>query len=92
MRIAGYTYAADQYCPSCIIAQLPTGPGGAFDGWALAEGVSMSTEANLAEIAAAFSIDRMDERSYDSDEFPKVIFAIQLEEDERCGACGEELE
>lgn len=73
--IVGYTYRADQYCPCCIVGQLPTGPGGAFDGWGLATGVTMPTEENLSEIAAAFGIDRMNERSFDSDEFPKVVTA-----------------
>jgi hypothetical protein len=90
--IVGYTFNADTYCPRCIIAQLPTGEGQAFDGWALAEGAApMSTEDNLHEIAAAFGIDWQDESSYDSGDFPKVVFAGQVEEDERCGACGETL-
>lgn len=28
--VIGYTYRADNYCPSCIIDQLPTGPGGTY--------------------------------------------------------------
>lgn len=83
--IIGYTYRADVYCPDCVIANLRTGPEEEFDGWALAEGVRMSVEENLAEIATAFGIDRMDERTYDSGEFPKVIFRG---EDEQCGICG----
>jgi len=89
--IVGYTYNADIYCPRCIIEQLPTGDGGAFEGWALAEGITMSTEDNLSEIAAAFGIDRDDEASFDSGDFPKVIFASMAEGDEHCGACGEPL-
>lgn len=89
--IAGYTFAADIYCAGCIIGALPTGPGQAFDGWALAPRVSMTTEANLNEIATAFGIDRMDEHSFDSDAFPKVVFADQVEHDDRCGGCGEPL-
>jgi hypothetical protein len=73
--IVGYTFNADTYCAEHIIDALPTGEGEAFDGWALAKGVTMSTEDNLSEIAYAFQIDRMDESSYDSSEFPKVIFA-----------------
>jgi hypothetical protein len=85
--IVGYTFNADNYCPDCIIAVLPTGDGEAFDGWALAKGVRMSTEDNLHEIAAAFGIDWTDEHSFDSSEFPKVIFDSQLESDEYCGRC-----
>lgn len=88
--IVGYMYAADIYCPDCIIDALPTGEGEKFDGWKLAEGVDMSTEANLDEIAAAFGIDRADEYSFDSDHFPKVIFADSVDNDV-CGACHEKL-
>lgn len=86
--IVGYTYNADQYCTGCIIDALPTGEGQQFDGWKLAAGVRMSTEDNLSEIAAAFQIDRMDEHTYDSSEFPKVIFADSATEDDYCGSCG----
>jgi hypothetical protein len=72
-NIVGYTYGATMYCPACIVSVLPTGEGGAFDGWALAPGVSMSTETNLDEIAAAFSINREDEATFDGSEFPKVV-------------------
>jgi hypothetical protein len=96
--IVGYTYRADLYCPGCIIKQLPTGPGGAFDGWALAPGVRMSTEANLTEIAVAFGFDRGDESTFDSGEFPKVLFRSSTyfpgqstNGPDRCGSCGEVL-
>jgi len=96
--IAGYTYNADTYCPDCIIAALPTGDGQAFDGWATVapfDGwativLPMSTEDNLSEIAYAFQIDRMDERSYDSGDFPKVIFESSVEDD-ICTTCGRGL-
>lgn len=89
--IAGYSYAADIACPSCVVSLLPAGDGEPFDGWALGEGVRMSTEDNLSEIAAAFGIDRMDERSSDSGDFPKVIFASDADEGQTCGTCGEAL-
>lgn len=90
--IVAYTFRAENLCPTCLLAALPTGPGEAFDGWALAPGVEpMSVEDNLDEIAAAFGIDRMDEYSFDSDDFPKVVFAGSVEEDERCTRCDSEL-
>ena len=90
--IVGYTFNADNYCPGCIIEVLPTGEGEAFDGWALAGGVTMSVEADLREIAHAFNINYDDLASYDSDEFPKPIFASQVEDDEECcGNCHEPL-
>lgn len=85
--VVGYVFQADIYCPDCIIGQLPTGEGQAFDGWALAPGADlMSTEDNLAEIAAAFQIDRQNESSFDSGDFPKVIFASDAD-CEQCGHC-----
>lgn len=81
--IVGYIYKAEQYTPEGVIAALATGPGQDFDGWALAEGSDpLSPEENLDEIAAAFGIDRHDEHTYDSDHFPKVIFASQVEDDD----------
>lgn len=87
--IVGYTYNADTYCPPCVIDALPTGDGEAFDGWKAC--VPMNPEDNLNEIAAAFQIDRMDERSFDSGDFPKVIFESDAEGDEFCCVCGREI-
>lgn len=88
--IAAYTYRASIYCPTCIIASLPTGPDGAFYGWKDVSIPPMSAEDNLDEIAAAFGIDRQDEYSFDSDDFPKVIFVDQTDGD-TCDTCGESL-
>jgi hypothetical protein len=88
--IIGYIYAADTYCPECIIGALPTGEGGAFDGWALAPGAApMSTEDNLAEIAHVFGINRDDETTFVSDDFPKVIVPSGDDATTRayCAAC-----
>ncbi|KUJ71017.1 hypothetical protein ACZ90_00390 [Streptomyces albus subsp. albus] len=81
--IVGYTFAADTYCADdCVIT-------------ALGEPLSSdcpTIETELDRIADAREIDRDDERSFDSDTFPKVIFASQVESDEeRCGACSEPL-
>ncbi|QQO39279.1 hypothetical protein SEA_RUDY_97 [Microbacterium phage Rudy] len=80
--IVGYTYKAQQYTPEGVIAALATGPGQDFDGWALGDGVNMSVEDNLNELAAAFGIDRADETSFDTDYFPKVVLRINVEDDE----------
>lgn len=85
--IVGYTYAADTYCPNCIIDALPTGKGEKFDGWGLAKGVTMSAEQNLSEMAPPFCIDRMDEFSFDSNDFPKVIFRDAVVSGEECANC-----
>lgn len=86
--IVGYTFRAAQFCPACIIAQLPTGHGGAFDGWTVMPPYLMSSETNLSEIASAFGIYRTNESSFDSEYFPKVIFADQVN-DARCDHCDE---
>lgn len=82
--IAGYTYRADVFCPVCVVAQLPADvlSPAAF---------SMPTEDVLNQVAAYMTVDRFDEYSFDSDEFPKVIFAVQLDDTELCGNCGEGL-
>jgi hypothetical protein len=87
MSIVGYSYQADTYCPRCISdivrAHLPTGlrhpvdeDGGEYP-W--------DTEWFLTTIAPFLGIDRMDEHTFDSDDFPKVIFSHQIETDEYCG-------
>lgn len=88
--IVGYTFQASEYCPDCIGDVVTAQP--AYGGWQLAEGVRLSTEDNLAEIAYAFGIDRMNESTFDSDDFPKVIFASDVESsDRRCESCHEPL-
>ncbi len=63
---------------------------GRFDGWADLSG--QSVEESLDELAAAIDIDRTDEFSLDSDDFPKVCLADSVSEDGSCcGACGFEL-
>lgn len=83
--VVGYTFQTETYCPEHIIDALPTGEGESYDGWATV--LPMSTEDNLSEIAFAFGIDRMDEYSFDSDEFPKVIFSDSITENDICTVC-----
>ncbi len=97
--VVAYVFRADTFCPACVVAQLPTGPGQEYDGWALAPGAdAMTPEDNLTEIARAFGIDRDDEASYDSDAFPKVMLRDTVRPPgdldgpgDMCGACGAEL-
>jgi hypothetical protein len=84
-----YTYDADLLCPSCVITALPTGPGARFDGWKDMSVPPMSAEANLTELAVAFGIDRTNEDSFDSSEFPKVVFST--EPGDYCAGCLIEL-
>lgn len=86
--IVGYTFNADQYGPECIVAQVTTNPGDVHHRDAKID----DAETHLDLLARIAGIDRMDEHSFDSGDFPKVIFAVQVESDEeRCGACGEPL-
>lgn len=91
MMVSAYAFRAELLCAACVIPALPTGEGEPYDGWKLAPTVNMTTEANLDEVAMAFGIDRYDESSYDSDEFPKVVFGSDLADGEHCGACGTDL-
>jgi hypothetical protein len=83
--IVGYTYAADTYCPGCIVDKLTNGNGG---------NIGESTEERLDRIAQHDGIDRMDEHSFDSGEFPKVILSINVhsgDSPDYCGRCHELL-
>lgn len=89
--IVGYTFRAENLCPPCTIRSLPTGEGEAFDGWKDMSAPPVSAEENLDEIAVAFGIDRGNEWSFDSGDFPKVILSGMVEDDERCMSCDEVL-
>lgn len=92
MRIVGYTFNADTYCDGECVVDALTAEGAPCDGWGLAPGgVPMSIEDNLDEIAHAFGIDRRDEHTYDSADFPKVVLSSMVEESEWCAGCGGEL-
>ena len=75
-RIAGYTYQAENFMPADLIEYM-IGQGAASPA-----ARSMTVEEALDQIAQANAIDRYDERSFDSGDFPKVIFEEQLTEDD----------
>lgn len=79
--IVGYTFNADEYCPDCIV--------GAYNG----NSNDYDSETMLDILAGGKGIDRMDESSFDSGYFPKVIFASQVEsaESDICGSCHQPL-
>jgi hypothetical protein len=83
-RIVAYTFRADTYAPSAILAALPTGDGEDYDGWGYPESAMPRTNAaveeSLNELALAFGINRSDEYTFDSDTFPKVVFAHQVDD------------
>lgn len=74
--IVGYTYRAENYMPANLIEVLIA------NGEASPAARDMNVEEVLNQIAGANAIDRMDEYSFDSSEFPKVIFDSQLTEDD----------
>ena len=80
MRIDGYTFQAANYCPDCILSVVAGEP---------IENVDAETGLDI--LATVRHIDRMDERSYDSGDFPKVIFSTQIEDVELCESCNNEL-
>lgn len=83
-QIVAYSFRAELYAPSAILDALPTGEGETYDGWAHPESVKPRTleaiEESLRELALSFGIDRDDEHSFDSDDFPKVVFASQIDD------------
>jgi hypothetical protein len=47
----------------------------------------MLPETVLDQCADAMAIDRTDETTYDSDEFPKVLYLDATTDDDTCGTC-----
>jgi hypothetical protein len=82
-ELAAYTYQADTYCRRCIIKVL--------DAEELMFHGDTDPEESLDIVAEARGIDRYDERSFDSGDFPKVVFDYQVTDNEVCGECGEAL-
>lgn len=83
---AAFTFQADVYCPDCIVPAMAKTE--EYDGWQVAEGIHIDIEENLDEIAAAFGVDREDENSFDSDDFPKTV-SSEHADGEKCGGCRE---
>lgn len=85
-QVVGYIYDAEVFCPDCVVRTL-----------VLRHPVRMSTvlmpaDEALALVARHVGVDPMDETTYDSSEFPKVVFADQVESsDEVCCFCSEPL-
>lgn len=91
-EIVGYTYAANQYCPSCtrVFAAFALAPHdeAAFRG---RPSDGDDCETFLDRWAARDGIERDDEWSFDSEAFPKVILAAQASEHDECGRCYQSL-
>ncbi len=73
----GYTYKADLYEPAQLIEAMIR------SGDASPAAREMDVEDVLDQIASANGIDREDEYSFDSDDFPKPVFRHQLDPEEQ---------
>lgn len=68
----GYAYQADNYCLGCIVLVIRK-PGKGNGGNGTSRTGCNCTECRLDRIAKARGIDRYDESSFDSGDFPKAI-------------------
>lgn len=81
-KIVGYVYKADIFCEKCIRRKLRV------ENFITEKERSHKTEDFLDLISEEMGIKRDDEYSFDSWEFPKVIFASDIElEIDYCSAC-----
>lgn len=82
-RIVGYMFKADLYCPEHILEEhiSPLNPKGA------------DVESYLDYVAGVRLIDRSNESSFDSEDFPKVVSSLEVAEGDVCGNyhCGRRL-
>ena len=91
--IVGYAYRAEIWCHDCMTTYCLTLPGNS-DRMKVA--ATPPTEDLLDELAAKYEVDRHDEYSFDSDDFPKVVFRYHLSDHvnegiDECHHCGWEL-
>lgn len=93
--IVAYSYRADIYCPQHTVEQVMIDrevPNSVRQSL-----VSMTEESALDFLAETYGIDREDERSFDSGDFPKVVFydsaADQVYQGfpEHCASCGRRI-
>lgn len=70
--IVGYTYNTENYTPDGLVKVFAPVMADHPDG----------VEAVLDGLAKAFAIDRYDEQTFDSSEFPKIIFADWVQDGE----------
>jgi hypothetical protein len=88
--VVAYDYRAQTYCAQDM-REIAMGKlseiGSPSSPWA----ETASTEDVLDVWASRSDIDRTDEYSFDQGEFPKVVFASQVEGVTRCGDCGQNV-
>lgn len=86
--VVAFTYRADTYHPECVLhlvkADYPLD-------YPLASTIAPGDDAEsiLSTVARSMKLDTQNEYTFDSDVFPKVVFASQVESAaETCGFCG----
>ncbi|MFN3256879.1 MAG: hypothetical protein ACE37B_14425 [Ilumatobacter sp.] len=84
-EITAYTYQADIYCPACLIETLIA------DGIAAPAARDMPTDDVLEQCADALAINRDDDTTYDTSEFPKPVFLDWLTPGDTCTSCHQPL-
>lgn len=77
VRITGYTYRADTYCPSCMGNFL----------MGKRDLTIWQVEEALDRMAYTLGVSREDEATFDSDHFPKVVLSLE-DDGVTCGQCG----
>lgn len=94
-EVAGYTFQAELLCPGCTLEAVKVAYpldyplSSTIQDGDTSEDV-LRTVAKSRNLAGA-GIDLADALSFDSDDFPKVVFVDQLDDEEHCGSCGGEL-
>ena len=86
--IVAYTYRADTLCPTCTIDAMLTD----YPESLTPAARDMREEDVLDQLAEYLGIDREDERMFDSDAFPKVVFLGSINKPEECGHCWSTIE
>jgi hypothetical protein len=99
--VVGYTFRADVICPDCIVEAVAKAEAdnplvfNPAEDTALRVPAGLTAGQGLAILAYRLGVDRTAEHTFDSDNFPKVVFRDQVGEAEgfldTCGACGEAL-
>lgn len=85
--IVGYTYRENLYCPGCITHQMRlSAHSHPLVGMGLGQ---RDPERWLDEAARRLQIDQSDETTFDSGEFPKVVFRSMLNQSDECLECGD---
>ena len=91
--IVGYIYQADILCPDCTLnayRETARAMGHVIDSVAPPTRLYPNVEAILEDYAVWRAITRGDEYTFDSDDFPKVLFA-DISDGEYCGTCARNL-